>query len=111
VAARPSGDGMRSTVKAIPISAAKLFRSGAELCPVLGFRSVDVAADALDEASGAMAICRFTVPLGPPIHLEEAADYELVFDSGARFPIRIRQLFIRADVQSTSVRDIFAELI
>ena len=93
------------------LAAARLYRNGAELCPVLGFRSTDWAASMLDGSAHAPAMCRFTVPLVPLVDLNEAASYELVFDNGARFPIRIRQLFIRADVPPTAVRDIFAELI
>lgn len=84
-------------------SVVKLFKRGAAVCELVGFRSVDeVTQSAMEDPLPIRAACCFTVPVDAPVDSDESAVYELVFDNGARFPIRIRKVI---------GRDVSAELI
>ena len=92
-------------------SAARLFRQGAEVCEVVAFRPIPLKAHAVGDPPRIPAVCCFTVPLSPAVDPDDTTDYELVFDNGARLPIRIRDVLIRLGGALPAGRDVFAELI
>lgn len=93
--------------------AVKLFKLGAELCDVLAFRGVDEGAPRAERAPELpiASVCCFTVPVASEVTPSEHALYELVFHSGARFPIRICEVQLRFGGSMPSGRDVFAEVI
>ena len=90
-------------------SSVKLFKVGEELCEVLAFREVAEAAD-LPPTMRVVAQCCFTVPIGSQVSASEHEFYELVFPSGARFPIRICDVQLRFGGSIPSGSDVFAEV-
>jgi hypothetical protein len=101
---------MKSLKSAGATPAARLFKGGTEVCEVLAFHTMDSAERAVADPPRIPATCCFNVPRHASVVCDESNVYELVFDNGARFPIRIRRVVIRAG-DGPPEQNISAELI